>query len=76
MWQSVKILNVSNSSALKQIFWKKKTLLKKKEYRFLIKSTNIEKASFLHKTVISEANVETNRMVSTKWTYHKTQFPQ
>ena len=25
----------------------------------------------LHKAAISEANVKTNRMASTKWTYHK-----
>ena len=33
--------------------------------------TNIENASFLYKTAIWEANVKTNRLVSTKWTYHK-----
>ena len=27
--------------------------------------------SFPYKTAVSEANVKTNRMVSTKWTYHK-----
>ena len=38
---------------------------------FLVESTKIEKASFPYKFAISEANVKTNRMVSTKWTYHK-----
>ena len=38
---------------------------------FLVERTKIEKASFPYKTAISEANVKTNRMVSTKWTYHK-----
>ena len=44
---------------------------KKLEYRFLVESTKIEKASFPYKTAVSEANVKTNRMVSTKWTYQK-----
>ena len=56
----------------KQIFWKTKTFFKNKlEYRFLIESTKTENASFSYKTAISEANVMTNRMVSTKWTNHK-----
>ena len=38
---------------------------------FLVESTKIENAPFSYKTVESEANVKTNRMVSTKWTYHK-----
>ena len=44
---------------------------KKLEYRFLVESTKIENALFPYKTAISEANVKTNRMMSTKWTYHK-----
>ena len=44
---------------------------KKLEYRFLVESTKIKKASFLFKTAISEANVKTNRMVTTKWAYHR-----
>ena len=36
-------------------------------------STKIEKPSFPYKTIISETNVKTNRMVSIKWTYHKEQ---
>ena len=31
--------------------------------------TKIEKASFPYKTSISEANVKTNRMVTTKWAF-------
>ena len=31
----------------------------------------IENALFPYKIAISEANVKTNRMVSTKWTYQK-----
>ena len=71
--QSVEVLNVFNTLALKQIFWKTKTFFKKLEYRFLVRSTKIENAPFPYKTAISEANVETNKMVSTKWTYHKEQ---
>ena len=29
------------------------------------------KTSFSFKTALSEANVKTNRMTTTKWTYHK-----
>ena len=69
MWQSVKISNVFNTLTLKQIFWKTKS--KKLEYRFSIESTKIENASFPYKTAISETNVKTNRMLTTKSTYHK-----
>ena len=48
-----------------------KTFFKKLEYRFLVEPTKIEKASFPYKTTISEANVKTNRMVTTKWAYHR-----
>ena len=71
MWQSVKILNVFNTLTLKQIFWKTKTVLLKLEYVFLFESTKIENSSFPYKTAISEVNVKTNRMITTKWTYHK-----
>ena len=33
--------------------------------------TKIEKASFPYKTAIPEANIKTNRMVTTKWAYHR-----
>ena len=65
MQQPVKILNVSNTSTLKQIFWI--------ENRFLVESIKIENTSFPYKSVIPEANVKTNRMVTTKWTDHKEQ---
>ena len=71
MWQSLEILNVFNTLTSKQIFWKTKTFSKKLEYRFLVESTKIENASFPYKTLISEANVQTNKMVTTKWTYQK-----
>ena len=71
MWQSVKVSNVFNPLPLKQIFWKTKTFFKKLEYRFLVETTEIENTSFPFKTALSEANVKTNRMATTKWTYHK-----
>ena len=71
MWQSVEILNVFNTLTLVQIFWKTKTFFKKLEYRFLVETTKIENTSFPFKTALSEANVKTNRMATTKLTYHK-----
>ena len=71
MSQSVKVLNVFNTLTLIQILWKAKTFFKKLEYRFLIETTKIENTSFPFKTALSEANVKTNRTVTTKWTYHK-----
>ena len=69
-----KFLNHFNTLTLKHIFSKTKTFFKKLEYRFLVESTKIENASFPYKTAIPGANVKTNRMVSTKWTYHKDLF--
>ena len=60
MWQSVEVLNDFNPLTLKLVFWKTKTFFKKSEYPFLVDSTKIESASFLHKTSISEANVKTD----------------
>ena len=48
-----------------------KTFFKKLEYRFLVETTKIENTSFPFKTALSEANVKTNRMVTTKLTYYK-----
>ena len=67
----MEILNVFNTLTLKQIFSKTKSFSKKLEHSFLVESTKIEDVSFPYKTAISEANVKTNKMVSTKWTYHK-----
>ena len=67
----MKILNVFNTLTLIQIFWKTKTFFKKLEYRFLVETTKIENTSFPFKTALSEANVKTNRMATTKLTYHK-----
>ena len=71
MWQLVEILNVLNTLTLKQVFWKTKTFIKKLEKGFLVECTKIEYVSFPYKTALSEANVKTNRVLSTKWTYHK-----
>ena len=56
---------------MKQIFWKTKNFFKKLDYHFLVETTKIENTSFPFKTALSEANVKTNRMATTKWTYHK-----
>ena len=67
----MKVLNVFNTLTLIQIFWKTETFFKKLEYSFLVETTKIENTSFPFKTALSEANVKTNRMAITKWTYHK-----
>ena len=67
----MKVSNVFNTLTLKEIFWKTKTFFKKLEQRFLVETTKIENTSFPFKTALSEANVKTNRMATTKWTYHK-----
>ena len=67
----MEILNVFNTLTLKQISFKTKTFFKKLEYGFLVQSIKIENASFLYKTVMPEINLKTNKIVSTKWTYHK-----
>ena len=46
---------------------KQKAFLEKLGHCFLVESTTVESAKFPHKKVI----VKTNRMGSTKWTYHK-----
>ena len=71
MWRSVKSLNIFSTLTLKQIFYKTKTFLKILEYRFLVERIKIEKTLFPYKTVISEANVKTNRIMATKWAYHR-----
>ena len=48
-----------------------KTFSKKLEYRLLVETTNIEKASIPFKTALSEAIIKTNRMSAIKWTFHK-----
>ena len=36
-----------------------------------VEGTKIENAPFPYETAMSEADIKTNRMVRTKWTYHK-----
>ena len=48
-----------------------KTFFKKQEHRFLAETTKIENTSLPFKTPLSEANLKTNRMATTKWTYYK-----
>ena len=69
MWQSLKILNVFNTLTLKTIFWKTNTFLKRLEYHFLVESNKIENTSFPY----TEANIKTNKMVTTKLSYQKEQ---
>ena len=71
IWQSVKVSNILNSLILKQIFWKEKTFFTKLEYHFWVETTKIKNTPFSFKTALSEANVKTNRMPTTKWIYHK-----
>ena len=48
-----------------------KTFFEKLKYRFSVEATKIKNTSFSFKTVLSEVNVKTNRMATTKWIYHK-----
>ena len=68
MWQSAEILNVfKNFNFNFEVdFLENTNLFKKLEYHFLSESIKIENASFSYKTAMSEANVKTNGMVSTK----------
>ena len=50
---------------------KRKSLYKRLEYRFLVESTKIENATSPCITALSEANVKTNRMESSKRMWHK-----
>ena len=47
-------------------FLENENAFKKLEYRFLVEATKIENTSFPFKTVLSEANVMTNKMATTK----------
>ena len=52
-------------------FLKNANTFKKLEYSFLVESTKIDNITFPYKTALSEANVKTKRMGSTKLTYRK-----
>ena len=62
MRQSVEILKYFNFET---------DFLKNENLFQIVEITKIENTSFPYKTASSEASVKTNRMVSTKWTYHK-----
>ena len=49
------------------------TLFKKLDNRFSVESSKINNITIPYKTALSEANVKTNRMGSTKLTNHKEQ---
>ena len=67
----LEIFTIFNILTLHQIFWITKKFFKKLEYVFLVESIKIENATLPYKTALSEANIKTNRMESTKWSYHK-----
>ena len=52
-------------------FLENENFFQKTRVPFSVESTKIENGSFPYKAPISETNVKTNRMVSTKWTCHK-----
>ena len=71
MQNSLEILNVFNTSNLKQIFWKTQILFKKLENHFLVESAKIENLTFPYKPALLAAIVTTNGMGITKRTHHK-----
>ena len=70
--ESLEILKVYFKRILKEYFNFETNFLesffKKLEYRFLVESTENERATFPYKTALSESNA---RMESKKWNYHK-----
>ena len=56
-------------------FLKNANFLKNWSTFFLVESTKIDNITFTYKTALSEANAKTNRMGSTKLTYHKEVLP-
>ena len=54
---------------------KLKPFFKELEYRFLFESAAIDKATFPHETALSKVNNKTNRIRSTKYTYHEELLP-
>ena len=64
-------MNGFNTLTTNKFSKKTKTVFRKLDDRFLLQSTMIEKATFPYKIALSKASVKTNRMGSTKWTFHK-----
>ena len=52
-------------------FLENENLFQKTGVPLLVERTQIEKASLPYETATSEANVKTNRIVTTEWTYHR-----
>ena len=52
-------------------FLENANLFQKTGVTFLVEATKFENTAFPFKTALSEASVKKNRMVTTKWTYHK-----
>ena len=50
---------------------KNENLFQKLKQRFAVESIKIEKATFRHKTALSDDNVKTYKMGSVKQAYHK-----
>ena len=48
-----------------------KTFFNRLEYRFLVETTKIGNTPFPFTTALSEGNVKTNKMATTKWTYRQ-----
>lgn len=73
IWQTQEIINVFIAFTLKQVFGKAKTLFKKsRDYYFLAKVLRLKKTQHFHKKAVpSKANVQTNKIERTRWTYHK-----
>ena len=64
-FQTFSILNFETN------FLENKNLFQKTGVPFFFETTKIENTSFPFKTALSEANFKTNRMATTKWTFHK-----
>ena len=52
-------------------FRENENLFQKTRVPSLVETTKVENTSFPFKTALSEANVKTNRMATTKWKYHE-----
>ena len=71
MCKSVDTLNDCQCFNFVANFLENEKLFQKTAVPFFSSKYEIENASFPCKTVLPEANVKTNKMVSTKWPRHK-----
>ena len=60
----------------KTAFLENKNFFKKLEYRFSVESAKIKNATFSYKPALSEANIKTNGMGSTKYVSQRMEFYQ